>query len=167
MKSAEPDERQRMLATVTALAPTRHGTGVLGRVKVPRAARAAASTSAATLTPPLRARRRATIGASRNYEREHHRMPVVLLADRGIERPGVHVEGTTGSPVWQLADIIAGDTSPSKRMAACPCLVPATRHIVPTEGYRAVQLDELQRVRQPWAVPEHLEGLAANRMRRH
>ena len=51
MKSAEPDERQRMLATVTALAPTRHGTGVLGRVKVPRAPRAAASTPAATLTP--------------------------------------------------------------------------------------------------------------------
>jgi len=51
-------------ASVTALAPTRDRTGVLGRVKVPRAPRAAASTPAATLTPPPRARRKATIGAS-------------------------------------------------------------------------------------------------------
>jgi hypothetical protein len=86
-------------ATVTSLAPTRHRTGVLGRVKVPRAPRAAASTVAATLTPPPRARKRATIGASRNYEREHHRMPVVLLADRGRERPGVQVDDATVAPV--------------------------------------------------------------------
>ena len=85
-------------ATVTALAPTRDRAGVLGRVKVPRAPRAAASTPAATLTPPPRARRRATIGASRNHERGHHRMPVVLLADRGIERPGVRVEDQTRGP---------------------------------------------------------------------
>ena len=77
---------------MTALAPTRHCTGVLGRVKVPRAPRAAARTPAATLTPPPRARRKATIGASRNHEREHHGMPVILLADRGIERPGVRME---------------------------------------------------------------------------
>jgi hypothetical protein len=39
----EPEERQPKLRTVTALAPTRDRTGVLGRVKAARAARAAAT----------------------------------------------------------------------------------------------------------------------------
>jgi hypothetical protein len=64
-------------ATVTALAPTRDPTGVLGRVKVPRASRAAATIGAATLTRPPRAQGMATIGASRNHERGRHKTPVV------------------------------------------------------------------------------------------
>jgi len=43
MEPAEREERQPMLRTVTALAPTRDRTGVLGRVKVSRASRAAAT----------------------------------------------------------------------------------------------------------------------------